>query len=255
MYGQLLTAGQFLCHNRRNCCHRLPYIPSKQAVRSRNVIASHGRRARERAQRKAEILEAARAVFAQGGFRHTTVEAVAERAEVGKGTIYLYFESKDAIRAELLLEALAELTGQLRAAADRCSMLHPEQKLRAMAHAYLAFAENMPDYFRLLNAYDRGDFEHGISSERKELLLQASNRAFDLVAQAIADGMALDLFVPDDPRKTAAVLWAALNGALALMAHPIRRTMLPGTDGQGLCEATIELFLSGIAAPHGDAAN
>ena len=74
------------------------------------------RRARERAQRKEEILQAGRAAFAEVGYRRTTVEAVAERAEIGKGTIYLYFESKDAIQAELLLQALSELQAQLKAA-------------------------------------------------------------------------------------------------------------------------------------------
>src|SRR5450759_5929742 len=79
---------------------------------------SSQRRARERAQRKEGILQAARAAFAESGYRRTTVEAVAERAEIGKGTIYLYFESKDAIQAELLLQALAELQAQLKAVGD-----------------------------------------------------------------------------------------------------------------------------------------
>ena len=208
-------------------------------------MTSH-RRAQERARRKEEILQAARAVFAQVGYRQTTVEAVAERAEVGKGTIYLYFENKESLRTELLLRALAELTGHLKAASDSCSVLHPEQRLRVMADAYLDFALNTPDYFRLLNAYDRGDFEHGVSSPQRERLLEAGNHTLELVTQAVADGMALGFFVPDDPKRVAAALWAAFNGALGLMAHPIRRTMLPGTDGPSLCRVTLDLLLRGI---------
>jgi AcrR family transcriptional regulator len=213
-----------------------------------NEPMSSYRRAQERARRREEILQAARAAFAQTGFRQTTVDAVAERAEVGKGTIYLYFESKEAIRAELVLAALAELTDRLKAASESCSMLQPEQRLQAMANAYLEFAQNSPDYFRLLNAYDHGDFEQGVTAARRERLLEASNRALDLVTQSIADGMALGLFVQADARKLAGVLWAALNGALALLAHPIRRTMIASTDRAGLCQATVELFLHGMAA-------
>jgi len=207
---------------------------------------SSQRRARERAQRKEGILQAARAAFAESGYRRTTVEAVAERAEIGKGTIYLYFESKDAIQAELLLQALAELQAQLKAVGDNPATRRPDQKLRAMADAYLDFAQNTPDYFRLLNAYDRGDFEQGTSTQQQERLLEASNNALDLVTQAIADGMASGLFGQGDPRKMAAVLWGAMNGALSLLAHPIRRNMLPGTDGQALCLATVDLLLQGL---------
>ena len=48
------------------------------------------------------------AVFAETGWHRATVDAVAERAQVGKGTIYLYFDSKEAILAELVLQALAD---------------------------------------------------------------------------------------------------------------------------------------------------
>jgi AcrR family transcriptional regulator len=80
----------------------------------------------------------------------------------------------------------------------------------------------------------------------RERIVAESNRTLDLAAQAIADGMALGLFAPGDPRQLAGVLWASLNGALALMADPIRREML-GTDAPGLYRATVEVVLRGIA--------
>jgi AcrR family transcriptional regulator len=208
-------------------------------------VATSDRREQERLRRKQEILQAARAVFAEYGFRRATVEQVAARAEVGKGTVYLYFENKEAILAGLLLQALGELAARLESANDSCPVLHPDQRLRAMSDAYLAFSQNAPDYFRLLNAFDRGDFLQGISPALREQILTESNRALELVAQAIADGMALGLFAAGDPRQAAGVLWAALNGALALMAHPIRREMM-GTDATGLYRATVEVCLRGL---------
>jgi AcrR family transcriptional regulator len=204
------------------------------------------RREQERSRRKQEILQAARAVFAEHGFRRATVEAIAERAEVGKGTVYLYFANKEALQAGLVLAALAELAGRLQAANDNCPVVHPDQRLRAMADAYLTFSQNAPDYYRLLNAYNHGGFQAGISAEMREQIIAESNRALDLVAQAIADGIALGLFAAGDPRQLAAVLWASLNGALALMAHPIRRTMIT-MDEAGLYRATLEVCLRGLA--------
>lgn len=46
-------------------------------------------------ERPAELLAAALAVFGERGFRATTLEEVAARAGVSKGTVYLYFDSKD----------------------------------------------------------------------------------------------------------------------------------------------------------------
>ena len=157
-------------------------------------MAAADRRELERARRKQEILQAARAVFAQDGYNRATVAAIARRADLGKGTLYLYFDTKEAILAELTLQALGELGEHLQAATDRCSPLHPDLRLRAMADAYLAFAQHAPDYFRLLNAFDHGGFQDGISSALKEQILIESNRTLDLVAQAVGDGIALGIF-------------------------------------------------------------
>ena len=57
--------------------------------------------------------------------------------------------------------------------------------------------------------------------------------------------MALGMFAAREARQAAAVLWAGLNGSLALLSHPIRRTMVT-TDLPGLYHATLELLLKGL---------
>ena len=208
------------------------------------------RRAQDKARRREEILQAARATFAETGWHHATMDAVAERAQVGKGTIYLYFGSKEAIIAELVLQALDELATRLRLASESCSPSHPKLRLQAMAEAYLSFAENAPDYFRLLTAYDSGNFQQGVSREQQLELLARSKHTLDLVTQVIADGMSLGIFMAGDSRQTAGVLWAALNGALGLLAHPVRRTIVPAS-AQEFYFATLKLFLRGITAEDG----
>ena len=53
-----------------------------------------------------EILEAARRVMARYGMQGTTVDRVAEEAKVAKGTIYLYFDTKDALVHAAVQKAL-----------------------------------------------------------------------------------------------------------------------------------------------------
>jgi AcrR family transcriptional regulator len=58
---------------------------------------------------KERILEAALEIFSQKGFHPATTDEIAERAGVGKGTLYRYFETKDKLFAELVRLRLEEL--------------------------------------------------------------------------------------------------------------------------------------------------
>ncbi len=65
-------------------------------------MAVQHRKQRERRARRQLILDAAIQVFAEKGFHQATMDDVAERAELGKGTLYYYFHSKDEILLQLL---------------------------------------------------------------------------------------------------------------------------------------------------------
>ncbi len=55
------------------------------------------RRERRKDERPAEILQAAMAEFAENGFANAKIQSIATRAGVAKGTVYLYFETKEEI--------------------------------------------------------------------------------------------------------------------------------------------------------------
>ncbi len=69
------------------------------------------RRERERLMRRREILDAARAVFAQKGFNTATLDDVAERAELGKGTLYNYFPNKEALFTSVVEDSFDTIKG------------------------------------------------------------------------------------------------------------------------------------------------
>lgn len=68
--------------------------------------ASSARWRRRKDARPAEILEAALKVFAERGYAATRMDDIAQRAGVTKGTIYLYFESKDAVFRSLVQHSI-----------------------------------------------------------------------------------------------------------------------------------------------------
>jgi len=205
------------------------------------------RRAREKARRQQEILEAAREVFFEKGIHRATVDDVAAQAEVSKGTVYLYFQSKESILAHLLLEGLSILLSKLETAYAPNEPLSPEKRLRQLVEAYWQFAQTYPDHFRLLMALDRGRFRERVSAEMYQEVLAESTRGLELVAMAIRRGTEESVFTVDDPLLAAGVLWGALNGALTLMANPVRQEMIP-VESKAVYDATFELFLRGLQA-------
>ena len=60
------------------------------------------RKERERQQRREEIIKAAEEIFFSRGTESATMDEVAERAELSKGTLYLYFKSKEDFGLELI---------------------------------------------------------------------------------------------------------------------------------------------------------
>src|SRR5690349_2894636 len=110
--------------------------------------ATSSRRLKEKEDRKGLILAAAREVFFEVGIRRATMDMIAARAEVAKGTVYLYLETKETILAHLLLEGLDSLGDYLVTAYDEGANLSGEARLRQLANAYYEFYQQRTDYFR-----------------------------------------------------------------------------------------------------------
>lgn len=80
-----------------------------------------GRRKRSMSpeRRRQAILDAALAVFSEQGFASARLDDVATRAGVAKGTLYLYFPSKEILFEELVRNAVAPVLEQVQAAAGQ----------------------------------------------------------------------------------------------------------------------------------------
>ncbi|MBN1954877.1 MAG: TetR/AcrR family transcriptional regulator [Anaerolineae bacterium] len=208
-------------------------------------MSTRARRAREKEERRQSILQAAREVFVQQGFHRATMDSVAEQAEVSKGTVYLYFESKETLLAHLLLQGLEALIGYLEEAYAADRSLAADERLRRLGWAYLQFFHREPLYFRFLMAVDRGRFRETVSAAIYQQVLKSSLEGLDWVVQAVEQGVEEGVFVCCDARQAAASLWATLNGVLDLMAHPLRREMV-GVETDVLYRTALEIVIQGM---------
>lgn len=210
-------------------------------------MTTKARREREKRERRQSILRAAREVFFENGFHRATVDDVAERAEVSKGTVYLYFESKETILALLLLEGLDELLEALEGAYAAGETIAAEERLRCLSRAYLQFFEDEPQYFRLMIAMDRGRFQDSVSPEAYQQVLAASQEGLGWVIKTVQQGADEGTFDCRDVRTTASILWAMLNGVLELIEHPLRREMV-GVEREPFYQAALETIIQGLRA-------
>jgi AcrR family transcriptional regulator len=129
-----------------------------------------------------EILDAARLVFAARGFDAATVDEVAARAGVAKGTLYLYYPSKRDIYWAALRDGVRELhvllTARL-AAADTCGGV-----IRAFVETKVTYFDEHADFFRIVHA------EFGRAAQpvrqRGPALRTLINEQVDLLATALA---------------------------------------------------------------------
>ena len=208
-------------------------------------LTTTSRRQKEKVDRKEAILAAAREVFFEEGIRRATVDEIAARAEVAKGTVYLYFDTKETIVAHLLLEGLDSLCERLAKAYDESAPDRAEARLRRLAAAYHDFYQKEHDYFRLMMAFDRGHFQEAVDAAVYEMILHRSLRGLHWVVRAVQQGIETGEFAPGDPKQAAGMLWAALNGALVLISHPLRRELLK-EEVETLYEGVLETMLRGM---------
>src|SRR3974377_298098 len=76
-------------------------------------------RRRRKAERPHEILEAAFAEFSRNGYGMTTLEQIAERAGVTKGTIYVYFDNKETLFISMVRELMKAIMDTVADMVDR----------------------------------------------------------------------------------------------------------------------------------------
>lgn len=105
------------------------------------------RRVREREARAESILKAALKVFASRGIKEATIDEIAQEAELGKGTIYYYFSSKEAILEELLRLTMDHhsdgVLGKVRTAST------PLEIAEAIIDGFVEAYQKNPELFRL----------------------------------------------------------------------------------------------------------
>jgi AcrR family transcriptional regulator len=128
-------------------------------------------------------------------------------------------------------------------AADR--RLVARTRLRRMAEAYLYFFQQNPEYYRLLMAFDRGQFHATIDPGVYQEVHVRSLHGVEWLERAVIQAQEEGVISAGHPREAAGVLWAGLNGVLVLLSHPLRAEII-ATDLEALYQTMTEVLINGL---------
>ncbi|MBV6434529.1 MAG: HTH-type transcriptional regulator BetI [Bryobacteraceae bacterium] len=136
--------------------------------------------------RTAEILEAARRVFAEKGFSGATVDEIAEAAGLAKGTLYLYFPSKKEIYMAALRNGVAELGEATGKNMERAEGIRG--KIHAFIRTRLEYVERNRDFFKIYHA-EFGNLTHPLAvGEAFRKLHRQQVEALEGILEKAAEG-------------------------------------------------------------------
>ncbi len=203
------------------------------------------RKEREKQLRKDEIISAAEKVFSLRGPDNATIDEIAEKAEISKGTIYLYFKSKEQLHREVAMrtfEKLFELASHLNEKGKNAL-----EKLVELGNIFIDYIRKNPGYLMVLNFSGSPDYDNlDISKEElKEAVYRDS--PIRMVLEFVTEGVEQNLIRSDiNPLIIANTLWSQLLGVLQLAFLNKGLLDVVGLEPDVLFKNHLELVLNGI---------
>jgi AcrR family transcriptional regulator len=187
------------------------------------------------------ILDAAERLFEQYGYRKTTVEEIAQEARIGKGSVYLHFQSKEDLGLSWLarihgrvFEDLEQIAAEHNSAVDRIRRVLEQRVMQRfdIAHRH---RRSMDDSLAQLKEMSR---ERRETQHRKE-----SELVSRLLKEAMADGLAWS----SAPDEDAFAMILATN---SLLPYSVRADQIGDRESVGaLVRQLSDLLVRGIALP------
>lgn len=165
------------------------------------------RKEREKEQRRDLILDAAEKVFKGKGFQEVTVDNIADAAELSKGTIYLYFKSKEDILLAIHLRG-EEIMYQMfqKATTTDEPVIH---LINNLGEAYYEFFKRYPHYFRTSQFFNNPQFHKEASQEVLDQCREHGKKVWSLVSGLVDLAVKEKIFRPDIiPLQAAIILWS-----------------------------------------------
>lgn len=176
------------------------------------------RKEREKERKKALILESAEALILEKGLDNLNMDEVAERAEVSKGSLYLYFKNKTDVVLGICNKATGMLSKEISEVLTRD--IPGIEMVYSIGATFLNFVRAHPEFFRSMRFFDNlKDTDQVSESDYIKMCQSNMNTSFTSMVRAIQVGMQDGSIRSSyDPKELAVLLWSTSHG-LVNMAY------------------------------------
>ena len=203
------------------------------------------RKEREKQQRREEIVLAAEKVFFSKGFDLSTMDDIAEEAELSKGTLYLYFKNKEDLHMAVARKSIRLLrAATLQATEGGGTAL---EKLVRMGRACIVFSRTDPDRMKAIITLEEME-PHTLnvsSSDVQELVYKEST--VETVIQMVEQGVKENLIRADIPTLLIAhTLWMTVLSVVRFVTMKTGLLEALELSQDQILESHFELVLNGI---------
>ena len=157
--------------------------------------------------REEQILAAAKHIFARNGFRRTKIDQIAESLNIGKGTIYRYFEDKKSLFLAVFEQGMAGLRQAIRAKVE--PITDPQAKIATAVRTYFEFFDNDTELIEILmqvRSEFKDDYRRAFLAMYRDYIVK--------IQENLRNGIKTGIFRNVDIEKTSEAMSATLQGVL-----------------------------------------
>ncbi|MCX6139682.1 MAG: TetR/AcrR family transcriptional regulator [Candidatus Kapabacteria bacterium] len=181
------------------------------------------RKVREKEQRRIDILDSARLAFIKHGLEQTSMDRIAQEAELAKGTLYLYFRNRDELLMALIandFEHLIEMIEVVQQSAEP-----PERKLLASVGTFYEFSRQNEFFYKMMTQLNVHTlFQEDGNSEPVCHFRDVNKRMMSLMASIVQEGVDKGVFhIAQSVEDVVVQMMVALKGAMVIL----RNGMIP----------------------------
>jgi TetR/AcrR family transcriptional regulator len=171
------------------------------------------RKEREKEHRKEEILDAAQKVFFEKGLAIATMDEIADTAELSKGTLYLYYKSKEDMYLGVMMRGMEELHSEF----ERIGLsdLTTVQKLVQLGVAYKEHFFKNRKFFRMNHFLQNPHFHKQVSDEMKQICDTEGQKVWNIINSILQSGVKEGLLRSDfNPIELGVIIWSNMTALL-----------------------------------------
>lgn len=199
---------------------------------------------RLRRERRQQVHNVARRLFADKGYHETSIQDILDGAAIARGTFYLYFDSKRAIFDELVDDFLLRIKGVVRPV-DISAAASPLQQIEENVQRVIALLHESRDLTSIILR-----LAEGLDRDCDEKMDQFYGVLTALLGQAIANGQHMGLLRRCDPMVVAQ---AALGGLKEVVLQWIVHRDSSQRELEHICREMLNYSLQGIYLSEGSA--